>query len=297
MRALLFILMGMFQIIFICRAEEVSSEPISRRTYKGEYPLPGYKAESQYTYLLKSDGSYVYDGDFILTGLHNLSSYIDIVDCSYLAGALDCADKDTRDEEKKYSRLWGDEYAAHRRKIKIEGKFINGMREGEWLFTSQRYHVVQKKYVDSDTMRISYKHGVIHGKCYYSFHSMSGRLRKKVVSDYDQNRVRRSEIQYYSNTNERIMVATYRFQGNESEPSGVWKQETDEGVIYRDFDKREKYLLNKFTGQKSDSFNSHFDVYDPPFKLGLFDFLLGEKGHIYQKINQFTEEEYQKLTQ
>lgn len=293
MRALLFILMGMFQIIFICRAEEVSSEPISRRTYKGEYPLPGYKAESQYTYLLKSDGSYVYDGDFILTGLHNLSSYIDIVDCSYLAGALDCADKDTRDEEKKYSRLWGDEYAAHRRKIKIEGKFINGMREGEWLFTSQRYHVVQKKYVDSDTMRISYKHGVIHGKCYYSFHSMSGRLRKKVVSDYDQNRVRRSEIQYYSNTNERIMVATYRFQGNESEPSGVWKQETDEGVIYRDFDKREKYLLNKLTGQKSPVYGSSLDVFEAPFKPGLFDFKLGEKWN----INQFTDEEYQKLKQ
>lgn len=297
MRALLFILMGMVQFISICRSEVVNSKPEGRQTYKGpyriqepSYPGSGRKGESQYTYFVKDDGSYVYDGNFIYAALYP-KSYVDFE----FRWKLDFAADITYDEARANSRIYNRHHYDYPTKIKIEGKFVNGMREGIWLFTVQEYNCTLEKYITQDSIRINYVHGALHGKCDYVYYSISGKLRKTAVAEYDNNRLCHSEIVYYTDTASRKMVGTYKLEGDKSKPVGIWVQEADAGIIYHDFNTNKSEILEKTTGQRmSISAPIHFPlVFKVPFQPDLFNFNLGETGH----INQFTDEEYQKLTQ
>lgn len=245
---------------------EVGYKGFERYVYKGDYSTGLYHGESEYSYINKNDGSRVYDGHFFFQGLSKHGEYYDsmegrIVDYSITKEEENCNinTRNIRSEKKK--------------RIRVEGEFINGLKNGKWITVAEEYNLIKRKYVPVDSCLFNYNNGYLVGEQYYMHYNIVGQLRKKEIVNFVSGKALKATVYHYGYRYEKYES----YYGVNKEPQGIWIEKRDNGIYYMDFNKGEAYLKNNQTGfiegnKKIKGFlaSPGSDIY--PFEHGFWEF-------------------------
>lgn len=128
-------------------------------------------------------------------------------------------------------------------RIKIEGNFINGLKNGKWITIRKQYNPVDKKYVLVDSCLFNYKNGYWDGKVSYVNFSITGKLRKKEEAIYNLGQIQSATVYHYG-----YLYEKYESFYNAGKPTGIWEEKRNNGVYYLKFNKDKTYLKNYQTG-------------------------------------------------
>lgn len=222
---------------------DVDLSSFERKKYKGDYSTKNYKGLSEYSYIEKQDGTRVYDGDFYFQGCANGNSLYTTI-YNRLTGFLMNKEKDRNDYDKLYDRFKEDS-----RRMTIIGNFINGLKEGKWIYISERYNKQTNKYMPTDSTCIDYVNGKRNGLCTYVFYNIEGHKRKREEVVFVSNLVESAVVYHFEHDPVKYESFYEVFEElDESFPTGVWKEKRSDGVVYFDFDNKKTYLRNEQTG-------------------------------------------------
>lgn len=256
MRFLLMLIIFSFSVValFSQNLEENISSP---KTYRGDYFTKYYVGVAEYHFFEKRDGTRVYDGFFSFQG-EGREVYVG--ELTRVAGTLI-----NQKVEKEADVRIGKTY---RRRIDIKGQFINGLKEGKWIYIIERYNDRINKYLPTDSTIVFYKSGQLDGLCTYVSYGT-----------YSQNKIKEEKVTFVSNSFNNVIV--YHYNNNpvkyeshykDNEPTGIWVDKRSNGTYSFNFDTGNMTFLDNQTGQKKDtgiyffSFPSEIE----PFKHGFY---------------------------
>lgn len=130
------------------------------------------------------------------------------------------------------------------RKIKIEGRLVNGLKCGRWITVTEEYNFIKDRYVPIDSCIFNYSEGYLDGNQYYVHYNIIGQLRKKEIIKFVSNKVLNATVYHYGYRCEKYES----YYNEDGKPKGVWIEKRDNGTYYLDFDKGEAYFKNDQTG-------------------------------------------------
>lgn len=242
--------MKIFVLLFIellcvnccINADRIDLNYLDHFIYRGDYKTAFYEGVAEYLYVNKSDGSRVYDGQFRFQGK---CKYSLLFDHTSMIGRLMVFR--TKEEENYYERMKiskGKRNHERVRKIKIEGRLVNGLKCGRWITVTEEYNFIKDRYVPIDSCIFNYSEGYLDGNQYYVHYNIIGQLRKKEIIKFVSNKVLNATVYHYGYRCEKYES----YYNEDGKPKGVWIEKRDNGTYYLDFDKGEAYFKNDQTG-------------------------------------------------
>lgn len=251
-----FLLMFIFIFSTISIFSQDSENMVSnRKFYKGGYSTKSYTGISEYSYLEKQDGSRIYDGSFSFQG-EGKEEYVGSL--AFVVGSLM-----NQDEEIKIDKRIG---KTHRRRINIKGEFVNGLKEGKWIYIIERYNDQLNKYLPTDSTVTYYKKGHLNGLCTYVYYGIYSRKKiKEERVDFEFNSYTKAIVFHYNNK-----PVKYESNYRDNKPLGVWIEKRNEGIYSFDFQNSIMTFLDVQTGQKKETTMAFFSFPEEikPFKHG-----------------------------
>lgn len=220
------------------QSREIGYKGLDRHVYKGDYSTGLYYGESEYLYINKSDESRVYDGRFFFQGLSKHGDYYDSMN-GRIMGTITKEEKSYLEKTRKLGLK-----TDKKKRIRVEGEFVNGLKNGRWITVAEEYNLIKGKYVPVDSCLFNYDNGYLDGEQYYVHYNIVGLLIKKEIVEFVSNKVLKATVYHHGYRCEKYDS----FYNEKNEPSGVWMEKRDNGVYYLDFDKGRAYFKNSQTG-------------------------------------------------
>ena len=223
------------------------------KTYNGRYSTDYCVGEAQYDYYSNVDGRRIYGGKFYFSG-------------KFKAGAIPLTGETIFDDE-LYQRIeklrWENMKKYGGARMEIKGQYVDGLKNGKWVYVCKRYNNKTRKYIPTDSTLITYKDGFRTGECVYiGRDEYSGKIFKKEIVNIPIDSVL---IYFYQNDQPIEYKSYYRL----GKPSKTWKVQEKEFTIYFDFDNDETRYYNNQTGQYTrNRYISTENIHFVPFKHG-----------------------------